>query len=282
MMSSVVGYSRLRFSLFSPVSRGSRAPRALLLHSCAPWPRAQPPSPPALSPPLDGASVFFFPPFFPPSRDLQTLASREDEPSDITYRGHARFCLHVGPRCRYIPVMQMKQPGLDLLGNLAARERRPLRLSPHPPLILVSLLSSSFVPSCSSPSSSTYHPSSHPPPPPPPDLSSALLLFRGRRHGYSCLRLLRSRQSAAALVLRAAIRMFSYMSLSLFPRSPPSVFSFSPFSSAPPPPPPLPPRRRHMELLVAVKTVRRSSSIARSPANYLRRRCLFADALASL
>lgn len=146
-----------------------------------------PSCPPRLSPSL-----------IPRERE-RSLASREDEPSDITYRGHARF--HVGPRCRYIPVMQMKQP--------AARERLP---------------PSSFF------FSSTYHS--------PLPLSSFSPVM-----------------ATPALVLRAAIRMFVPL---LF-----SFFIISSFSSS-----------RHTGLLVAVKTV--SSSIARSPASYLRRRCLFA------
>lgn len=148
--------SRLRFSIFSPVSSSI---------ACVPSPLARPAR--ASQPPLAEAyppSPALFVSFIVPASlfpilsllDPQILPSRENEPSDITYRRHTRLCLYTGPRCRYIPVMQMESgPPRQ---SCRERERR-LRLFSSaflpPPLSYPSSSSFSTSYSCSS-SSSTY------------------------------------------------------------------------------------------------------------------------------
>lgn len=116
MMSSVGGYSRLRFSLHQ-----FRWHHVWLLLEGTPRDSAQ-----RLLFSLLSLLLFACPRFVPlpctAPRSLYTpqLASREDEANDITCRGHARFCLHASLHCRHIPVMQM-EPGLDLLGKPSNR-----------------------------------------------------------------------------------------------------------------------------------------------------------------
>lgn len=250
-----------------------RAPRALLLRYVRRVERT--PQPPLLPnhhlPPSLSVRIFHRP-TLPTSRDLQTLPSREDESSDITYRGHARFCLHAGTRCRYIPVMQML---VWTSSAIPPRENAPSSSSS-------SLLRSSTLFSCSLARIS------------PPLLPLRILLF----FHLSFLHLLFSSSPplfflfffffavavvatpvsgspqpaiAAALVLRVVIRMFVRELVSLSTSSSPPSFFCSFFS------PPLPSRRHVAVLSWPLERLGAPPSRGWLRPSYLRRRCLFAD-----
>lgn len=189
MMSSVVEYSRLRFSLFSPVSSST---------ACAPSPlRAQSRENTAASssaePPSSSVSLR---PYLPSSHPPYL----EGSPDSAIARGRVerynvpRTRSILPPRRYTLPVYTgYADAGLDLLGNPAARERAIFFFLSstlfYAPLLLPR---SYFASSPSSPHLALLSPIM------PPSsllfLSSSsplliLLLFRGRRRGYSCLRL---------------------------------------------------------------------------------------------
>lgn len=115
MMSSVGGYSRLRFSLYQFHWQGYR----VCSFSEPLYTKTQPPLPIPLFASLLSCTFRF--------SSIHWLevslhfVSYEDEGSDITCRGHARFYLHASLHCRYIPVMQMEL-GLDPLGKPSNRK----------------------------------------------------------------------------------------------------------------------------------------------------------------
>lgn len=190
MMSSVVEYSRLRFSLFSPVSSST---------ACAPSPlRAQSRENTAASssaePPSSSVSLR---PYLPSSHPPYL----EGSPDSAIARGRVerynvpRTRSILPPRRYTLPVYTgYADAGLDLLGNPAARERAIFFFFFLSSTLFYALLLLPRSYLASSPSSPHLAPLS---PIIPPSsllfLSSSLLLilllFRGRRRGYSCLRL---------------------------------------------------------------------------------------------
>lgn len=187
MMSSVVEYSRLRFSLFSPVSSST---------ACAPSPlRAQSRENTAASSSAEPpSSSVFLRPYLPSSHPPYL----EGSPDSAIARGRVeRYNVprtrSILPPCRYtLPVYTgYADAGLDLLGNPAARERAIFFFLSFTLFYALLLPRSYFASSPSSPHLALLSPII------PPSsllfLSSSLLLilllFRGRRRGYSCLRL---------------------------------------------------------------------------------------------
>lgn len=129
MMSSVGGYSRLRFSLYQFHWQGYRV--CSFLEPL--YTKTQPPLPIPLFASLLSctfrlSSIHWL-------EVSLHFVSYEDEGSDITCRGHARFYLHASLHCRYIPVMQMEL-GLDPLGKPSNRKSHLILLHHHHLLLL--------------------------------------------------------------------------------------------------------------------------------------------------
>lgn len=194
--------------------------------------------------------------------------SREDEPSDIMYRGHARVSTPV----HVVGIYRLCRWSLVWTSStIPPRENAVFFFSPLPS----SRLLLPHLPSCFSTSSSSYYyfSSSSTYNPPSPCSSSLLplflFLFRDRRRVATPVSDSPQPAIGAALVLCEAIRMYVCESCPSFHSS--SSCSF--FS------PPLP--RRRMKFLVAVRTIRNCfiaqlAKIMRSP------RELFTDFLWSL
>lgn len=189
MMSSVVEYSRLRFSLFSPVSSSTAyAPSPLRAQSRENTAASSSAEPPSSSVSLRPYLPSSHPPYLEGSPDSAIARGRVE-------RYNVPRTRSILPPRRYtLPVYTgYADAGLDLLGNPAARERAIFFFFLSSTLFhALLLLPRSYL--ASSPSSPHLAPLS---PIIPPSsllfLSSSLLLilllFRGRRRGYSCLRL---------------------------------------------------------------------------------------------
>ena len=139
MMSSVGGYSRLRFSLYQFHWQGYRV--CSFLEPL--YTKTQPPLPIPLFASLLSctfrlSSIHWL-------EVSLHFVSYEDEGSDITCRGHARFYLHASLHCRYIPVMQMEL-GLDPLGKPSNRKSHLILLHHHHLLLLLLLFFFFFPP----------------------------------------------------------------------------------------------------------------------------------------